>query len=364
MSAFLPWSPDVEARQQNEEEDVRIIRDSFGRLRDHTFDKHRHALRDAHAKSHGILSGQLEVVDTLPPELAQGVFADPATYSAVVRFSTSPGDIFPDGIAALRGMAIKILGVRGEQLLPERPDAATQDFLLCNHPAFAVRDLHAYRRQALLLEKSTIHSPEELLRLGTTVLRAGAAVVRRLGADATGGAGGQAMPQTHPLGETYWSQAALRYGDHVAKVRVAPASPELTALTGRAIDTGNPSVLRDLVTEHFRRSGGEWDLQVQLATDLDRTPVEDASVVWPEDHAPFRTVARLTVPPQDTYSPARRVYADDVLSFNPWHGVVEHQPLGSLQRARRPVYDDSIRDRHERNAVPAHEPATVDELPD
>ena len=55
-------------------------------------------------------------------------------------------------------------------------------------------------------------------------------------------------------------------------------------------------------------------LRVQLATDVDITPVADASVPWPEDITPYRAVATLEVAPQDPFSAARRAYVDD-LSF-------------------------------------------------
>jgi hypothetical protein len=41
--------------------------------------------------------------------------------------------------------------------------------------------------------------------------------------------GGQ--PETHILGETFYSQAPLRFGDFIAKASMAPKSPELKVLT-------------------------------------------------------------------------------------------------------------------------------------
>lgn len=64
-------------------------------------------------------------------------------------------------------------------------------------------------------------------------------------------------------------------------------------------------------------------------------PVEDASVPWPEELSPHQTVAVLHLPAQDPYSGARRRYADDVLSFNPWHALEAHRPLGSIMRSVR-----------------------------
>lgn len=119
-----------------------------------------------------------------------------------------------------------------------------------------------------------------------------------------------------------------------------------------------------LTSEFFGGQGAVWELRAQLGTDLQETPVEDASIEWPEDLTLYRTVATITVEAQDTYSPERRVFADDELSFNPWHCLLEHQPLGSIQRVRRPVYADSVRVRSHLNALEPREPETIDTLPE
>ena len=360
QTTYARFHPGVEVLQPDEAADVEAVRETFSRIRGLTFEKHRHALRDAHAKSHGILRGELRVLDDLPPELRQGLFRAPASYPVVARLSTSPSDVVPDGIAGLRGLALKVVGVEGEKLHGE---AVTQDFALANHRTIAAGTVASYRRQAVLLEQAT-KQPEELQRVSTIAARAGAAVLRRVGVDRPGLAGGLAKPQTHILGETFWSQGVLRYGEYLGKVAVAPVSENVRRLAGAGVDSSNPSVLRDLVRDFFATQEAEYEVRVQLATDLERMPVEDASVAWPEDESPYRPVARLTFPVQDPYSPARRVYGDEVLSFTPWHGLVEHQPLGSIQRVRRPVYEDSSVERHELNVRPRTEPTSLDELPD
>lgn len=360
---YIRYSENVEVKQENEDEDIQKIRESFARGRTAAYEKHRHAVRDAHAKSHGILKGELQIYDDLPEELKQGLFREAKTYPVVIRYSTSPGDILPDGIAALRGMAIKVIGVEGEKILPQLKDAVTQDFVLCNHPTIAAGDVSSYLRHALFLEKAT-QQPEELQKIATTALRAGAATLRAVGVDVVGGAGGQAMPETHILGETFFTQAAIRYGDYVCKLNVAPISENLKELTGKGIDTSNPSVLRDLVVEFFASNDAEYEIGIQLCTDLEKMPVEDASVEWSEEESPYLPVAKLIIPAQNAYSNERRVYGDDILSFNPWHALPEHQPLGSIQRVRKPVYDESADYRHQMNVRKRIEPTTIDEIPD
>lgn len=47
--------------------------------------------------------------------------------------------------------------------------------------------------------------------------------------------------------------------------------------------------------QFFAEQEGEWELRVQLNTDLDKMPIEDASVEWPEDQSAYLPVARLRI---------------------------------------------------------------------
>jgi hypothetical protein len=85
-------------------------------------------------------------------------------------------------------------------------------------------------------------------------------------------------------------------------------------------------------------------------------PVEDASVKWPEDLSPYRTVARITATSQDTWSSDKVRRVDDRMSFSPWHGLAAHRPLGSVMRARKDTYRASAKFRGERNGCPMYEP--------
>jgi len=96
----------------------------------------------------------------------------------------------------------------------------------------------------------------------------------------------------------FGGQAVPLYGRNFGKISVAPVSPELTALTGRTIEvSGRPNALRDEVRDFFEGRGGTGEIRMQLCTDLDAMPVEDASVVRPEDKSPHVAVARITVKP-------------------------------------------------------------------
>jgi hypothetical protein len=360
---YVRYSESVEVEQPNEAEYIKRCLVVFEKLQTNAFDKHRHAVRGAHAKCHGVVKGQLQVYDNPPEELRQGLFKTPKTYPLIIRYSTSLPGIVHDGVAAFRGMALKIIGVPGKKLLPGWEDAMTHDFIVANYPTLPTGAIKSYFYQSAFGEKA-MKLPEEVLRIVTTIMRGGSAVLRTVGIKTIGGVAGQSLPETNFLGETFYSTGAQRYGDYVAKLSVAPLSDSLKALTGKGINTFNKNALRDLIVDYFRHHSAEYEFRVQLCTDLKRMPVEDASVEWPEDESPYRGVARITVPAQDVFSPERRVYADDVLSFTPWHCLPEHQPLGSIMRVRKSVYEASSVFRHRLNSVKRLEPTSIDELPD
>jgi hypothetical protein len=167
------------------------------------------------------------------------------------------------------------------------------------------------------------------------------------------------------LGESYFSSSALRYGDYIARFAVVPSSKSVTSLASQVVpSTAGDDAHRDMVVDLFRTDSAEYEFQVQLCTDLTAMPVEDASIDWPEDASPHRGVAKLTFPVQNPDTTERRVYGDDVLSFNSWRGLAAHRPLGSINRLKKLVYDASSDFRHEHNNVERREPSDVSELPD
>ena len=360
---YVRYSDDVEQIQPHEDELVQQVEATFDRLRRMVFEKHRHALRDAHAKSHGVLKGELQIYDNLPEHLAQGLFATPRTYPIIMRFSTAPGDLQPDGISALRGMAIKVIGVEGKKVLEAEQDEVTQDFLLVNFPVIPTGDVGSYLKGQLQQEKKA-GLPEEVKSLTSSALRTVNEAVMKVGGQLTPDLAGSNMPQTHILGETFFSMAAHRYGDYVAKVNAVPVSDSLLPLVGKHIDASEPSALRDLVVDFFAKNSAEYELRIQLCTDLEKMPVEDASIEWDEKESPYVAVAKIVIPQQAAYSTPRRVFADEKLSFNPWHTLPAHRPLGSIQRVRVRVYEASTQFRHEMNEQPRIEPRSIDEIPD
>ena len=95
---------------------------------------------------------------------------------------------------------------------------------------------------------------------------------------------------------------------------------------------------------------------IQFQTDADKMPIEDPHVVWSESLSPHLKVATIVIPVQEFDTPAQQEYGDN-LSFNPWHSLPEHRPLGSINRGRRIIYETMSKFRHERNGAPRTEPS-------
>ncbi|MNO63181.1 hypothetical protein D3C76_538760 [compost metagenome] len=91
-------------------------------------------------------------------------------------------------------------------------------------------------------------------------------------------------------------------------------------------------------------------LQVQRQDPARYMPIEDTSVEWSEDDAPFETVAQIRIPAQDFDSREQNLFCDN-LSFNPWHALPEHRPIGGINRLRKAVYEAVSTYRLQRNGA-------------
>lgn len=360
MTAYIPYNPSVEIRQPDEDQLIEAVTVAMHKTGLANSDQYRHGVRDAHVKSHGILKAQVIVEANLPEYLAQGAFAQPVTYDAIIRLSTGASKIKADADRDVYGFALKILGVHGERAIAA-DTSHNQDFLMVNNPIIPFGDAQAYATFLKLVgtvtsdvssAKDKLHEIVDLIKNKQTPL-----VHKVISA--------LAQANTHHiLGETFFSMAAMRYGNYMAKISVAPLSPEVSALTGTQVaNIDQFSSIRDAVVEFFQHNSAQYQLCAQLCANLDTMPIEDASILWSEDESAHQPIARIIIPQQEAYSPARRVFGDDVLSYSPWNALAAHQPLGSLMRMRQKVYESSSVLRHDLNRQPRIEPTSITELP-
>ena len=75
----------TEVKQPNEDEDIAACRVILNQMQTRAHNNHRYAVRGAHAKSHGILYGELTVLPDLPEHLRQGIFAGGVSADMSVR---------------------------------------------------------------------------------------------------------------------------------------------------------------------------------------------------------------------------------------------------------------------------------------
>ncbi|MGI8776638.1 MAG: catalase [Acidimicrobiales bacterium] len=306
--------------------------------------------RDQHAKAHGCVRAELEVTADVPARLRHGLFREPGTYPAWIRFSSSaPGPKPPaDSKRDAHGMAIKVMGVEGPKVMASERDAQTQDLIVANSKVFFCRNASDYVQLATKMSEGKFLQFFFGLKPFRFRLREFVNVM-------------VATQQkiANPLQIRYWSQTPAALGPHAVKYSAEPRS-ETKGSNPKPASTGNDS-LEDAMKRQLDAGGCSFDFMVQVQVDPTVMPVEDPTIPWKERLSPFQKVATIRIPAQQFTSDAQKAFAEN-LTFTPWHTLPEHRPLGGINRVRRVVYEVMSELRHEKNGVAQHEP-TADELP-
>jgi catalase len=300
-------------------------------------------LRDAHAKSHGCVKAEVRVREDIDPSLRHGVLSEPGKqWNAWMRLSN--GNAYPqfDRIKDARGMAIKLLDVPGAKLTDDPRHAGDQDFVMFNHPVFFVRDVAEYRsnfaaqaqgKKILAFFPSADPHSWELRHLMIALETLAPA------------------PQS-PVATTYSSVAPYKLGPHNIKYRVTPALEQCPDYRLPEQNRDLPNFLRNALYQQLSldRTPACFVLQVQRQNAAHYMPIEDTSIEWDEAISPFETVADIRLPAQDFDSHEQNIDCDN-LSFNPWHALPEHRPIGGINRLRKAVYESISSYRLERNGT-------------
>ncbi|WP_435170316.1 catalase family protein [Falsirhodobacter sp. 1013] len=358
--APLSYHPGVETPDPDEQATIDGIISGMTSQSETVEEREGHTVRASHAKSTALVTGTLEIPPGLPPELAQGLFAISGVHPIAVRFAQGPGEYLGDRVSTHRGMSIKVFDVPGEKLAGHRTD--TQDFVLASGTTFPSGTAKGFLRDGTVIGKST-GLPETAKSAIASVARNFNRVLHAFGTE-NAKADFFGHPFSHPLAEPYYSQAPLRFGAHVAKLGAFPVAEAQLALTDwRLKPHEDEDGFRHAAVEFFHDHDVVFELRAQLWVDPDAQPIEDASVAWPEDISPYRTVAILRMPKQDAYSAARQDFFDERMTFRPAHSLAAHQPLGSIMRARLQVYAALSEFRHRQNGIVPVDPAHVDDVP-
>jgi hypothetical protein len=280
---------------------------------------------------HGCVKARFIVEEGLDDDLRVGLFAEPRSYEAWLRFSNASAELQPDAKADLRGAALKLMGVPGAKLLDGEEHCTTHDFLLVSHSTFLAKDVKEFAGLGMAIAAGNpaaffLQNPRIALRYLTSIGKHGS-----------------------PLQPSYFSMAAYLFRDRVAKYQLRPTAPEAAPIPSA------PSFdfLRESLKARLASGSFSFDFLVQLRESPPPRDVEDTTRAWSDE--PFRKVARVEILQQDFDTPDQQVFGEN-LSFNPWRCLPEHRPLGGINRARRQVYRALSAFRHDRNAAPRVEP--------
>ncbi len=301
--------------------------------------------RGGNTKTHGIVRGEFIVHDAIPAELRHGIYAQPRTYRAWVRFSGPGPYVTPDiEDVGFMSISIKLMGVPGPKLMDE--ERFTQDMFGVSTPTFVTPDTKANAqlqieslKNAQLFYFLNLHRPHILDFIMQALW---------------------IKTQSSPFEAPYFSCVPYLLGEGQAmQYSVWPTSKRRTPIP-RLPFRPPDDYLRDAMVASLAEGDVELDVRVQRQTDPHRMPIENNGVLWPEKLSPRISVATLRLPRQTFNAPAQMEFAKR-LSYNPWHCIPEHRPLGNQSRARRRMYFELSKLRHTMNAVPHYEP-TGDEV--
>jgi hypothetical protein len=308
-----------ETAPEGEEAAIRRIVDVERRVLEHTIAeeglgvKGKPVPRSQHPKQHGAVRAEFVIRDDVPADLRRGLFAGPGRrFPAWIRFSNAAQK--DDRQGGAHGMAIKLMDVPGARN-PDGTEGTTHDLILLDFPTFPIRDaIEVARieeaRLGALLGRSTLSKlPVALFLLGRP--RTAAAIFRIL----------RQVPR-NPLAATYWSTTPYKLGEAMAR--------------------------------HLARKPARFDFCLQPQVDADAQPIEDPSVEWDEKKFPPVPVATIEIAANQPFE--RWMNFCENLEFSPWRCLPDHLPLGGINRARKAIYLELSKLRHDRNRVPRNEP--------
>lgn len=279
--------------------------------------------RALHPKGHLGLAATLTVRGDLPEPARQGVFAKAGEHRAYVRLSNGTARPGPDRAPDLRGFALKILGVDGKKALG---DARTQDFLMVDAYELPFRSTDEFMA---------------LIRAGKDPKRLLGSLISQLGFFRALGLVGRIVSsvkgkRTSLFDLEYTTVAPVAFGPYAGRVRVVPKhAKDTTARAGSDAD-----YLRAEAVSRANHGGLSFDVGAQFFTSEAETPIERIDQNW---SSPWTSVATLAIEPRKEGERLDRFV--ESLSFDPWHALDAHRPLGQTMRARKATYFASVQQR-------------------
>jgi hypothetical protein len=299
--------------------------------------QHRPLCRGTHAKGVTVRA-QFEVFDvtvgrdrTLAERLAKGIFGRSGIYPATVRFANSDSLVNSDFKSDVRALSFSVDLTRDGKTVPAS-GAERQDFALQNATTLPLNDARVFlATMKVLTASSPIKGLSSLpFHDKLSVLRA--IVLAQL----------QSRQPIKPYQHLrYWSTVPFRHGPvDVVKQSATPSG----ANPSRPLQRKDSDALQDELIRHLDEDStmSSFDFGLQFL-DTEKMMyggkrrdanfwIENASIEWREDQAPFHTVARLTL-----ISKSRLTAHDSDATYIDVTGnaASDSAPVGSINRARR-----------------------------
>lgn len=302
-------------------------------------------LRDTHPKANGCIKGSMTVNDELPLDYQYGVFQRGKSYPVWMRFSNAVEEITNDEKKDFRGLAIKLFNISGDRLPNPGDELHTQDFMFLGHDGFFA----ANAQEFFDFFEASFNGNRIWFLL------------------------------THPRGAYNIFIGSKRYANplniqwnSVTPYALGPKSADgpyknvvRYALRSCAVNSGTlsehptPDYLEENLQKQLQNGEGCLDFMIQTQRDARQNPTENALIQWDEEKSPLIKIASIRLPSQ-TFTSAKQKEFCENLSFNPWHGLQLHRPLGSVNRARKVVMKDISDFRLQQNGVTRLEPTGLE----
>ncbi|SBS32797.1 L-lysine 6-oxidase [Marinomonas spartinae] len=293
------------------------------------------ALRPVFLKPHGVAKGRFIVNKDLPEELKIGLFAG-TEYPLWARFSSDTLPSISD-YKTTCGLALKLFNTPTPKIFG-LPDETTFDIIMQNYPVFFVdtaTDMCEFTRAGVV---EGDYGP---------YLKAHPKTANILDQMAT--------PVGSVLASPYWgilpfSLGEKQYVKYMLKPTIKAKEPTQPPT--------NPTYLAQEMADRLGKEDIRFEFCLQLRTNPDTMPLDEATVEWSEDESPFIPVAEILFPMQDINARGQAEYGEN-LSMNIWRVTKDHQPQGSIAQVRRDVYAASAQQRRNINGVPDGEPVSA-----
>jgi hypothetical protein len=259
----------------------------------------------------GCVQAEFIVPDTLRAEHRVGLFAQPRTYAASIRFANASTKTDRD--KDVRGMSIKVFDVPGDNLTPGE---TVQDFVMNSHPVMVAPNTPEFLDLLQAIEAGGFRQATYFLTHPKAALI------------------GLRARQHHSshLDIPYWSTTPYLFGPgRAVKYQVRPPA----GASGRHIGPATDTYLTDALKARLAGSDASFDFMVQFQTDPRTMPLEDATAEWSERDSPYVALARIRIPRQAVGQGDTQC---ESMAFNPWHALPAHRPLGNMNRARKALY--------------------------